>query len=648
MHAEAPSILRALIDADALAQNVAAIRERIGERTLMAIVKGDAYGHGAAHVVPAVLAAGVRRFGVATLAEALDLHEQLAGLPFGDEATLLFWLHDDTTDLAPALARGFEVGLSTADGFARAGEAARRTGKVARVHLKVDTGLGRGGFSPAQLSELLGELGGPGAGSAGAPAGDVQIVGLMSHLANADLPGDPATHRQKEAFASFHDALADFLAGTGARFASTEGLTTHTANSPGALGDDDVPGDTVRVGLSLYGLSPFEHVSARDLGLRPAMTLSSRVLTVKDVPAGHGASYGLTYTTKRPTRFALVAGGYADGIPRPASGRAEVTIRGRRLPVVGRIAMDQMIVDAGETPVQTGDPVTVLGDGLTGPSAEEWGEWAGTINYEIVTRIGPRVDRVGAGAPGDVAQNPVSVTLTVPGRAAMADLAEAVGRVVRAGDVLVLTGNLGAGKTTFTQFLARSLDVRGRVSSPTFVIAREHPPRGAGPGLIHADAYRLGGADEFDDLGLDAWLDESVTVVEWGRGMAETLGGHLDVEILRDAETLRGAEALRDGGSSGDVVSLGDAVCVSDADTARGMDHEGAAPEGGAADGDGYGYGYDSQDEQDEDGSDDEFRTVVLTAHGDTWTGRLTTLRAHLSGGADAGTTSDPSTEEAP
>ena len=602
MHSEAPSTLRALIDADALAQNVAAIRERIGDRMLMAIVKGDAYGHGLAHVVPAVLTAGVRRFGVATLAEALDLHEHLARLPQGDRATVLFWLHDDTTDLAPALTRGFEVGLSTADGFARVRDAARRTGTAARVHLKVDTGLGRGGFSPAQLRAFLAELGDS------EPATDVQIVGLMSHLANADLPGDPATHEQKDVFASVQRVLEDFLAGPGACFAAADGLRTHTANSPGALGGDDVPGDTVRVGLSLYGLSPFEQTSAQDLGLRPVMTLTSRVLTMKDVPAGHGASYGLTYRTQKPTRFALVAGGYADGVPRPASGRAEVTIGGRRLPVVGRIAMDQMIVDVGDALVRTGDAVTVLGDGATGPSAEEWGEWAGTINYEIVTRIGPRVDRVGVGAP---ARKPASVTLTIPGRDAMAAFAEAVGHVVRAGDVLVLTGNLGAGKTTFTQFLARSLDVRGRVSSPTFVIAREHPPRGSGPGLIHADAYRLGGADEFDDLGLDAWLDESVTVVEWGRGMAETLGDHLDVEILRDADALGGASA-------------------------HSMDHEGEATDGGASDGDGYGHGsHDEHDADGADGADDECRTIVLTAHGDSWAGRLTELRARLGGSAE-------------
>lgn len=183
-----------------------------------------------------------------------------------------------------------------------------------------------------------------------------------------------------------------------------------------------------------------------------------------------------------------------------------------------------------------------------------------------------------------------SLELHLADRAAMADFADAVGRVVQPGDVVVLTGNLGAGKTTFTQFLARSLDVKGRVSSPTFVIAREHPPRGQGPGLVHVDAYRLGGADEFDDLGLDASLDESVTVVEWGRGMADTLGDHLDVEILRDDE-VRPAAA--------DATAAADAVAA------------------------------DSEDL--DDGSDDEPRTVVLTAHGSRWAGRLATLDPDMS-----------------
>ncbi|GAA4517493.1 alanine racemase [Brevibacterium yomogidense] len=389
MRADAPSTLRARIDASALTRNVAAIRRTIGDRTLMAIVKGGAYGHGLEHVVPAVLGAGVRRFGVATLAEALDLDDLLTRLPHGEEADVLFWIHDATTDLVPAVARGFEVGLSTADGFVRVRDAARRTALPALVHLKVDTGLGRGGFTPAQVRDLLADL----AEAGDCHDGEVRIVGLMSHLANADVPGDPATVEQKELFDVLHAELTDFLAGPGARFATGEHLRTHTANSPGALGPDEVPGDTVRVGLSLFGLSPFEEITAADLGLRPVMSLVSRVLTVKEVPAGHGASYGLTFRTDRPTRFALVAGGYADGIPRAASGQAEVTIRGQRLPVVGRIAMDQMIVDAGGVPVEVGDEVVVLGDGHTGPSAEEWAAWSHTINYEIVTRVGPRVDR---------------------------------------------------------------------------------------------------------------------------------------------------------------------------------------------------------------------------------------------------------------
>lgn len=393
MRADAPSTLRAHIDASALSQNVAAIQRTIGERTLMAIVKGGAYGHGMRNVVPAVLATGVRRFGVATLAEALDLHDLLARLPHGPDAVILFWLHDSTTDLAQAVARGMDIGLSTADGFTRAGDAARRTGSTARVHLKIDTGLGRGGFSPAQLRSFFADLAAAG-GAEQSVVADVKIVGLMSHMANADVPGDPATAEQTAVFDELHTELRRFLAGPGARFASSDGLATHTANSPGALGPDEVPGDTVRVGLSLYGLSPFEETTATELGLRPVMSLVSRVLTVKEVPAGHGASYGLTFRTDRPTRFALVAGGYADGIPRAASGSASVTIRGRRLPVVGRIAMDQMIVDAGDAPVAVGDEVIVMGDGRTGPSAEEWADWSHTINYEIVTRVGPRVDRV--------------------------------------------------------------------------------------------------------------------------------------------------------------------------------------------------------------------------------------------------------------
>ena len=599
MRADAPSSLRAVIDGEALRDNVAAIDQRIGDRTLMAIVKGDAYGHGVDLVVPALLAAGVRHVGVATLAEALHVHDLLTDLPGGPEVRLLFWIHDTTTDLSPAVARGIEVGVSTAAGFERARAAATAAGRTARVHLKVDTGLGRGGFSAEQLTALLTQLAAPEAAvtsaapAASADAGSpVRIVGLMSHFANADVPGDPATARQSAQFTEARAQVEELLAGPGARFAATDGLRTHTANSPGALGPDGVPGDTVRVGLSLYGLSPFEEITAGQLGLRPALTLRSRILTVKDVPAGHGASYGLTFTTSRPTRFALVAGGYADGIPRSASGSAEVCVGGRRFPVVGRIAMDQMIIDAGDARIEEGDEVVVLGDGTTGPSAEEWAAWAGTINYEIVTRVGARVDRELRGetpAPPEPAPEARerralgALTVRLADRAAMADFAQALGRCALPGDVVILTGNLGAGKTTFTQFLARSLDVRGRVSSPTFVLAREHPPRGSGPGLVHVDAYRLEDAAEFDDLGLDAALDESVTVIEWGRGLAESLGDHLDIEILRPDEVARSAD---------DPDNL---------DTAT----------------------FCAESEDPDAAADDEPRIITITAHGRRWAGRL-------------------------
>lgn len=428
MSAHAPSVLRALIDADALTENVRALRARVGDRTLMCVVKADAYGHGIAHTVPALLRGGVRDLGVATLAEALALRELLDSLPAADsdpagpalpaepaapavspapavtvassaasaaaeDVRVLFWLHDAQTDLAPALRARLEVGCSTAEAVHRALAAAARTGLTARIHLKVDTGLGRGGLTRTQLDALLTELG----ALTSTEASLLRIAGLMTHLANADVPGDAETVAQVTSFREAEAQVKAFLDSVGGALGEADELETHLANSPGALGGEDIGGTMVRVGLSTYGLSPFEGRNGAELGLRPAMSLTSRVLTVKDVPAGHGASYGLTYRAREATRFALVAGGYADGIPRGASGRAQVTIRGRRLPVVGRIAMDQMVVDAGSAPVETGDEVIVMGDGSTGPSAEEWGEWSGSINYEIVARIGPRVDRVPVG-----------------------------------------------------------------------------------------------------------------------------------------------------------------------------------------------------------------------------------------------------------
>lgn len=688
MSASAPSVLRARIDARALTENVRALRAQVGQRRLMCVVKADAYGHGLAQTVPALLRGGVRDLGAATLAEALEVHTLLldlqsavgtpgarqqpeAGdeepsetLPAAGDVRILFWLHDSRTDLAPALRADIEVGCSTAEGVRRAAEAAGRTGVPARVHLKVDTGLGRGGFTAAQFAALLSEL----RGWTSTEAEHLRITGLMTHLANADVPGDPATAEQVAEFRARQRELAAFLDSVGGALGDPEALETHLANSPGALGGEEIGGTMVRVGLSTYGLSPFEDHTAADLGLRPAMSLVSRVLTVKEVPAGHGASYGLTYRAPADTRFALVAGGYADGLPRGASGRAQVTIRGRRFPVVGRIAMDQMVVDVGDAPVETGDAVVILGDGRTGPSAEEWGEWAGTINYEIVARVGPRVDREVASGPlpesadanaaidasrlrirpdedlsaGESADGNGSadasrlradpVRLRIADREGMAAFASGLAAVLRAGDVVVLTGNLGAGKTTLTQFLGRALDVRGRVSSPTFTIAREHPARGAGPGLVHVDAYRLTRAEEFEDLGLDAALDESVTVVEWGRGMAESLGDHLDIEILRtgalgaaDAEVTGVGAPEADDGLEAELTGAersGDVPAGEALGTAGGT----AEPTGDALD-DALGGSEGEDRGPAEDGAEDEERIVVIHPVGPAWEERGESLR---------------------
>lgn len=390
--AYAGTVVQARIDVRAITHNAATIAARVAPATLLSVVKADAYGHGLATVVDACRAAGVADFGVATVPEALQLAALLGADPEARSERILCWLYDDRTDLTACARAGIELGVSTAGALHQVIRAAQASGRTVRVHLKIDTGLGRNGFTPEAFTAFLPELA---AAAERAPAA-VEVVGIMTHLANADVVGDPETGSQLAILDRVRAQLLTVLESAGGTLGDPAALLVHAANSPAALSLDPVPGGLARVGLSTYGLSPFEGRTAAELGLRPAMTLVSRVLAVKEVPAGHGASYGLTYTCAEPTRFALVAGGYADGIPRSASNRAQVSIRGRRYPVVGRVAMDQMILDIGPVPgiVEVGDEVVIIGDGTTGPSAEEWAAWADTVNYEIVTRIGPRVERV--------------------------------------------------------------------------------------------------------------------------------------------------------------------------------------------------------------------------------------------------------------
>ena len=371
----------AVIDLDAIARNVRTIADRVAPAEVMAVVKADAYGHGAVEAARAALAGGATRLGVADLDEAFALRSS------GIDAPILAWLHDPDADFARAVAAGVELGISSLGQLERAASAAARA-RPARVHLKIDTGLSRNGVAEedwaaavARASELERE-------------GRLVVVGVFSHFANTSRDVDEAQR------AAFERALA------AAAEAGLRPATRHLASSEQAIRDPQARYDVVRIGIGMYGLTPFgDGTTCTDLGLTPAMTLRTRVAAVRRVTAGAGASYAHIWHADRATTLALVPLGYADGIPRHASGGgAEVLLAGARRPVVGRVAMDQFIVDVGDAHVEAGDEVVVFGDPATGaPTADEWAEAAGTIGYEIVTRIGPRVARTYTGGGRQVA-----------------------------------------------------------------------------------------------------------------------------------------------------------------------------------------------------------------------------------------------------
>jgi len=353
----------ARIRLEALTGNVEALRRAVAPAQLMAVVKADAYGHGMLPVARTATEAGADWLGVADLDEALALREA------GVAAPVLAWLHGAEPDFRAAADAHVDVAVSTRAQLEAAAEAG------ASVHLKFDTGLSRNGFALTEASAVLARA------AELERAGRLRVRGLMSHLSGASERDDEA---QRVAFEGVSVA---------ARAAGLEPELRHLASSLAGLTRPAARLDLVRVGIALYGLAPDAAVDPAAWGLRPVMQLVSEVVAVRRVPADTGVSYGYTERTPRETTLALVPLGYADGIPRHASGRAEVAIGGRRHRIVGRIAMDQFIVDVGDAPVGVGDEVVVWGDSGA-PSAGEWAEAAGTIGYEIVTRVGPRVARI--------------------------------------------------------------------------------------------------------------------------------------------------------------------------------------------------------------------------------------------------------------
>lgn len=373
---------RAVVDLDALAGNVTRLRQVAQDAAVMAVIKGDAYGHGLVPSARAALAGGATWLGVAQLAEALTLREAGVG------GRLLTWLFAPGPATTEALARAIELDIDLSAGSAWAlaavAEAGRRAGRPARLHLKVDTGLARGGAFLEPWTELLHtalEL---------EQAGRVRLVGVWSHLVSAEDVTSAVTDSQ---LAIFTEALAR------AHSAGADLEVRHLANSAATLVAPHLHFDLVRPGLAVFGLSPLPGHTPADLGLRPVMRLEVEVMQVKGAPAGQGVSYGHTYRTTRDTVLADLPLGYADGIPRHASGTGPVLLGGRRRTISGRVCMDQVVVDLdGDTTVRAGDVAVLFGAGDAGePTAQDWADAAGTISYEIVTRLGVRVPRVYTG-----------------------------------------------------------------------------------------------------------------------------------------------------------------------------------------------------------------------------------------------------------
>lgn len=362
----------AIVDLQALSGNVAHLKTSLDTPHLMIVVKANAYGHGMVEAAHAALAGGATWLGVADIDEALGL--RAAGIT----APILAWIHAPDETFVEALAADVTLGISSVAQL-RACAAAQQTSaplSPARVHLKLETGLSRNGASEPEWAEFFGEA------AALQVDGSIVVEGIFSHLSNASLEDDLA-----------QGALFD----RGVAAAKGVGLTPtliHLAASFAAVTLPTLRYDMVRIGILAYGVSPIPGRSAADLGLRPVMTLRARVIATRRVPAETGVSYDFTYRTPRETTLCLVPLGYGEGIPRAASGKAPVAIAGQNFFIAGRVAMDQFIVDVGDAPVEVGDEVVLFGDPAKGyPSATEWAAAASTIGYEIVTRLGGRIQR---------------------------------------------------------------------------------------------------------------------------------------------------------------------------------------------------------------------------------------------------------------
>ena len=353
------------IDLTAITANVKKLKTTSSSE-LMAVVKADAYGHGLVPVAKAALNAGASWLGVALVEEAHSLRAA------GVTAPILAWLVSPGSNYAAAIDANIDLAVPSLDIF----KEIVATGKRARIHIEVDTGMTRGGFLEEWSEFLKSEF------------SKVEVVGVFSHFARAD---EVSEKQNQDQLITFNNAIADLVA---------VGVTPklkHLANSAATLTNQSAAFDLVRTGIAMYGLTPdLENLgTSNSLGLLAAMQVRAKLHLVKKVPANSPVGYGATESTSRDTVLGVVAMGYADGIPRVAKA-AGVFFAGKRCPIIGRVSMDQFVVDLGpETTAKAGDYVVIFNNGAAGEfTAEDWGVASGSINYEMTTRIGPRVPRI--------------------------------------------------------------------------------------------------------------------------------------------------------------------------------------------------------------------------------------------------------------
>ena len=363
------------INLSAISQNFKSIKSRT-PADVLAVVKADAYGHGLIPVSKALEEAGADWFGTALLEEAINLRKA------GILKPIISWLTPLGEDFKSAIDLDIDLGIPSIDLLDEVIKTASLTGKTARIHLEIDTGMSRGGVL-SEWDQLIKSV------LAGVNLKQLKVIGIWSHFARADEPDELMNQEQLSLFEEkVNQAKA---AGIDAQF-------IHIANSAALFTNKSAHKNIIRSGIALFGLSPDVKTigDSSSLGLKPAMKLKAKLNLVKEVKAGSSVGYGGTAVLKSDTKLGVVALGYADGIPRNTNNLAGVFVDKKRAPIIGRVSMDQFVVDLGITSTaKTGDEVIVFGDGSSGEyTVDEWAKAANTINYEIITRIGPRVPRI--------------------------------------------------------------------------------------------------------------------------------------------------------------------------------------------------------------------------------------------------------------